>query len=150
MDEEIALMSRQTGLTYTRYSDDMTFSTRHCFDRRRATSFVQKVSTTLRPRGLWLNAKKTVIMPPGGRKLVLGLLVDGERPNLTKNFRDSLRQHLYYLKKYGPIEHRNRRGFETVFGMKNHIRGQIDFARMVDESYGTRMLALFDDVDWPI
>ena len=40
MDEEIALMSRQTGLTYTRYSDDMTFSTRHCFDRRRATSFV--------------------------------------------------------------------------------------------------------------
>ena len=150
VDEKISSISSDAGLNFTRYSDDMTFSTRQCFDRRRAARIVNRVSTTLRPLGLWLNTKKTVIVPPGARKVVLGLLVDGDKPNLTRDFRDNLRQHLYYVKKYGPIEHMNRRGFETVFGMKNHIRGHVDFARMVDESFGTRMLALFDEVDWPL
>ena len=150
VDEKISSISGHAGLTFTRYSDDMTFSTRQCFDRRRAARIVDRVSTTLRPLGLWLNTKKTVIVPPGARKVVLGLLVDGDKPNLTRDFRGNLRQHLYYLKKYGPVEHMNRRGFETVFGMKNHIRGHVDFARMVDKSFGPRMLALFNEVDWPL
>jgi RNA-directed DNA polymerase len=149
-DAEIEALAKVAGVHYTRYSDDLTFSTRDDFDRARATRLVWKVSAALRRTGLKANPRKTTIVPPGGRKIVLGLLVDRATPRLSRDFRSMLRQHLYYLERLGPFEHTKKRGFDTVSGMYRHVRGLIDFANMVEPTYARKMLSRFNTVEWPI
>jgi RNA-directed DNA polymerase len=61
-----------------------------------------------------------------------------------------LRQHLYYLKKLGPIEHAKARQFDTLGGMYRHIRGLIDFANIVEPDYAAGRLAEFNAIDGPM
>ena len=150
LDEKIAGMAKQENLIYTRYSDDLTFSTRESWNRTRAKRLIQAVSRALRVAGFYPNGRKTKVVPPGARKVVLGLVVDGAEPRLSRQFRGNLRQHLYFLKKYGPVEHMKRRNFETILGMKHHIKGHIDYAQMVDEKYGKEMLEKYSRIDWPV
>jgi RNA-directed DNA polymerase len=150
-DSEIDSLSLSAGLTYSRYSDDMVFSTRgHTFDRSRAKDFIGVVTRVLLRVGFYPNMTKCVIVPPGARKIVLGLLVDKSTPRLSREFRSNLRQHLYYLQKFGPVEHAKARGFESLWSMRRHIRGLIDFANMIDAPYAATLLPLFEAVDWPL
>lgn len=149
-DKKIAKLAASQGLTYTRYSDDITFSTTQGYDRERAEKIVRDTTAILRPMGLAVNPKKTRIIPPSGRKIVLGLLVDGPNPKLTLDFRDRIRQHLYYLKKFGPEAHQRERRFDTVSGLYRHVRGLIDFAKSIDEDYAARVRKEFEAINWSL
>ena len=138
------------SVIYTRYSDDMTFSTRGKFSRSKALKLVATIRNHLERSGFYLNKRKTVIVSPGARKIVLGLNVDGSVPRLPREFRDNLRQHLYYIKKFGPAAHRDKRDFESILGMKNHLFGLVQFAFMVDEGMASKMLDQFEEIDWPV
>jgi RNA-directed DNA polymerase len=141
IDEQITSIASSFGLLYTRYSDDLTFSTSKDFDRQRASVLIQKIANLLIKQGLKLNHKKTTIVPPGARKVVLGLLVDGEEPRLSRPFKDKIRQHLYYLEKFGADQHVSNRGFDSVGGFFRHLRGLIDFAHMVEPKYAQDVYA---------
>ncbi len=150
LDPRLTRLGEDFGLRYTRYTDDMTFSTRsQILTRSKAKSLINEVRDLIMSAGLRLNGGKTTIVPPGARKVVLGLLVDGSRPALSREFRMNLRQHLYYLDKYGPVEHAKARNFDTIWGMRRHIRGLIDFATMVDCPYGMEILHRFEAICWP-
>lgn len=151
IDEEIYEIAKQAGLRFTRYADDMTFSTdESSFTRIKALRLVNKVSRVLMGHGLYINVKKTKIVPPGARKIVLGLIVDGEVPRLTREFRSLLRQHIFYLEKFGPAAHAEKRKFDTISGMHRHIRGLIDFANMVEPMYAAKMRDRFSSIDWSL
>lgn len=147
-DKKIENIAKHYGLTFTRYSDDLTFSTRSNFDRTRATKVIREIAKALRMTGFLLNNSKTTIVPPGGRKIVLGLLVDQATPRLTREFRSMLRQHLYYLESVGPFAHAKARGFDSTWGMYRHLRGLIDFANMVEPDYAKEMLGRFEAIAW--
>jgi RNA-directed DNA polymerase len=148
-DAEIEAVAKAAGLRYTRYSDDLSFSTPNQFDRNRAKTLIWTVSGILRQMGLRTNFRKTSVIPPGARKIVLGLLVDGATPRLTRDFRSILRQHLHYLEMVGPARHAASRGFDSIWGLHRHIRGLIDFAHMVEPVYAGAILTRFNSVDWP-
>lgn len=150
MDKLLAALATSEGLTYTRYSDDITFSTTGGFDRRRSVKLIRKASRLLATIGLKVNDKKTRIVPPGARKVVLGLLVDGPEPRLNRDFRDNLRQHLHYVEKFGPEAHRAACGFDTISGLYRHVRGLIDFAKSVDATYAASMRRKFDTITWSL
>lgn len=150
LDQEISTLARNAGLTYTRYSDDLTFSTRRKdFDRNQARSLIGNIESLLARNGFRPQHRKTVVIPPGSRKIVLGLLVDGDKPRLRREFKDFLRQHIYYLKKFGPAEHAKDRDFHSIWGMKSHLRGLIDFAHMIEPEYAKALLTRFENVNWP-
>lgn len=88
VDAEIQKISKKFGLTYTRYSDDLTFSTRGDFSRNKARGFISEVSKILALDGFRPQHKKTSVIPPGSRKIVLGLQVDGDTPRLRREFKD--------------------------------------------------------------
>jgi RNA-directed DNA polymerase len=71
-------------------------------------------------------------------------------PYQRREYKDNLRQHICYLEKYGPVEHTHARNFDSVWGMKSHIRGLIDFAKMVEADYAEGLLARFKAIDWPV
>ncbi|MHC1944491.1 RNA-directed DNA polymerase [Bradyrhizobium sp. UFLA06-06] len=148
-DKQIEAIAKSMNVRYTRYSDDLTFSTTGDFSRENGRILIRRVARTLRQIGLKENRSKTTIVPPGGRKVVLGLLVDGPKPRLTRSFRAALRQHLFYLEKYGPRMHSEKRSFDSIWGMYRHIRGLVDFANMIEHSYAKNLLQRLNAVQWP-
>ena len=147
-DVELSELAHKNGMTYTRYSDDITFSSAVDIDRQAAHQMIGAASGVLKAKGLFLNKGKTAIVHPGARRVVLGLLVDGSIPKLTRAFRDNLRQHLYYLEKYGIDNHLSARDFDSAGGLYRHLRGLIDYARMVDAPLAERYLKRLEGLPW--
>ncbi|ROZ79290.1 RNA-directed DNA polymerase [Pseudomonas neustonica] len=135
IDVQLAAIASRYELRYTRYSDDINFSTTENFSRDKAHELIQRVAKCLIKKGLGLNKSKTTIAPPGAKKLVLGLLVDTAKPRLCHQFKDRLRQHIYYIERFGIEAHAQRRAFDTTAGFIRHIKGLLDFAYMVEPAY---------------
>lgn len=147
-DEELQRLADFYGLVYTRYSDDITFSTQGTFSREQAMAIVKQSAAILKRQGLFPNRAKTAIVHPGARRVVLGLLVDGDQPRLSRAFRDRLRQHLYYLETRGVMAHVEARGFDSAGGLYRHLRGLIDYANMVDQPYAQKQLLRLQALPW--
>lgn len=150
-DEKLSLIAKKYALTYTRYSDDLSFSTRSkAFNRGNAKDVVFEVYKVLSEAGYRPQYRKTKIIPPNSKKIILGLNVDGAEPRLQKEYKDKIRQHLYYIEKLGVSEHVTNRGFDSIWGFKSHLKGMIDYANMIEPSYSKRCLQRFLAIDWPI
>jgi RNA-directed DNA polymerase len=149
-DKRLAALAGHNSLVYTRYADDLILSTADLsFTRQRAMLIVKSVFDELRAEGLRPRTTKTVIAPPGARKVVVGLLVDGERPRLTRAFRAKLDQHIYCLSKNGPSIHAQARNFRSIFAMKRHIAGLLSYARQVDPAFAVPLAEKFNALHWP-
>ena len=152
-DDEMARMALRYRMTYTRYADDITLSTSvPTFTRSRASEVVRAAYAVMSRHGLSPNTTKTNVVPPGARKLVLGLLVDGARPRLTREFKDSLGLHLYYCLKsdVGPVAHAKKRNFESIFGLRHHLGGLIAFASQIEPEYGASLAEEMKKIVWPL
>lgn len=150
-DKELSEIAARFGMKYTRYSDDLTFSSLDpALDRDTCRKLIFEAYAVLSREGYRPNARKSTIVPPSARKLVLGLTIDGAQPGLTKEFKDRLRQHIYFLEKLGPVDHAFNRKFDSVWGMKAHIKGLIDFAKMIEPEYAATCRERFNRIDWPV
>lgn len=150
-DSELEALAIEEGLVYTRYADDLIFSTnRESFVRADAARVVRSVADVTARAGLRVNPMKTHVVPPGARKIVLGLLVDRERPRLTREFRDRLDMHVHCIETNGWSEHAKRRGFKSVLSMRRHINGVLAYATHVDREWADKYRGRLAAVPAPI
>ena len=150
-DSDIDDIAEQYGLRYSRYADDISLSTQSAsFSRTKSIEVMRKVHKAMVQHGLSPNRAKTQIRPPGSRKIVLGLLVDGPKPRLAKEFKSRIRMHLYYLNRgdIGPVRHAENRGFDSIIGLRAHVRGLIAHAQLVEPEYGRIRLEEFNRISW--
>ncbi len=150
VDKRLARLAEKCGLRYSRYADDLAFSTdsdRSLADMRRLQ---REVCTILNESGFRHNQRKTVIRGPGTRRIVLGMMVDGPVPRLQRSYKDMIRLHLYYLTSpdYGPAKHAIARK-TGVSSLYHHIRGLIGWAQQVEPAFGQVALEQFLSVNWP-
>jgi len=126
-DDIIGEWCKQRKIRYTRYCDDMTFS--GDFNPKETIEFVRG---ELRKRGYFLNNKKTTIVRDGQKKIVTGIVVN-EKLNVSSEYRKSIRQTVYYCKKFGTASHLqmvNDIVDEKVFLQK--LLGRINYVLSVD------------------
>jgi RNA-directed DNA polymerase len=148
-DEQLNALAMANDCTYTRYADDIVFSAQS-FSRTRALGLISRVDRISEDFGFRRNGRKTVIAPPGARRVVTGLLVDGAEVRLTKNFRERLELHLYHALKAGVAEHCRRRKFASLIGFMNHLDGLITYAEHVEPRFGSKCRMEFARIDWRI
>lgn len=150
LDRRIEALAARGGWTYTRYADDLAFSRRNASTRGEAMHLAKAVEHELVLFGLVNNREKTTIVPPGARKVLLGVLVDREKPRLTREFRNNVETHLFALAnpRVGAVAHKAKRGFASTIGMRRHIEGLIAFAHQVDQDYGATLYGQLNAVDW--
>jgi len=118
LDGDLTQLAADAGLTYTRYADDLTFSTgSSAFSKEEATRFLRRAQQRVREEGLLPNKRKTLIAPPGARKIVLGLLVDGDRPRLRRE-------------------------------LQRHVYGLVAYARQIELDFAERLEQELAQVDW--
>lgn len=101
-DDHMGGWCAERGIVYTRYCDDMTFSGDFS-----PPEVIRKVRSFLLSLGFVVNEGKTRVLPAGRRQAVTGIVVN-EKPQVPRNYRDKLRQELFYLRRYGVAGHLQR------------------------------------------
>lgn len=150
-DEDVDTVASIAGLKYSRYADDLTLSVDcRTFSRSKAAKVIGEIYVIMAKHGFSPNKTKTQVRPPGARKVVLGLLVDGSIPRLPKEFKSGLRMHLHYLNHpdFGPVRHAEKRNFDSILGLRSYVRGLIAYAQQVEPDYARGCLEEFHKVNW--
>ena len=130
LDETLAEYALRNGLVYTRYADDLTFSARE-FAKSRGR-IRSNIISLIRKSGFRENIRKTRIAGPGSKKVVLGLLVDGDEPRISKEFYRRVERLLYGTMKHGFGSAAVYNDFESAYGFHNHLSGLIAYIKSVD------------------
>ncbi len=125
-DEELGNACEASGISYTRYSDDMTFS--GDFD---VSSLITKVQKMLNKKGLKLNYKKIHVVKNNSSQRVTGLVVN-EKVNVDNKYKRMIRQELYYINKYGIASHMKRINVKDKKSYLNKLFGRIMFVLQID------------------
>ena len=112
-DDYIGQWCSQHQITYTRYCDDMTFSS-----DRPLYGVYQKVKEMLFEMGFELNESKTHFISNANRQTVTGLVVN-EKLSIPSGYKRKLRQEVYYALKFG-IEESIVRGNRLDFLENGH------------------------------
>ncbi len=128
-DEEIGSWCNNHNISYTRYSDDMTFSGDFI-----VSDVIRLVRKMLYKLGLELNQDKISIINNSNSQNVTGLVVN-EKVQVSKKYRNKIRQEIYYIKKYGISSHINRLNISS--NEKDYLKklnGRILYVLQIDEN----------------
>ena len=68
-----------------------------------------------------MNEKKTRFARAGSRKIVLGLLVDGEQPRVPRWTVIRVDRFFHAIEKFGLVSVAQHHGFDSAFGFYNHL-----------------------------
>jgi len=151
LDEELTMFSIQNGLVYTRYADDLTLSS--STDPCHGVSvghIYRSVIDIIRRNGFRENKRKIRIAGPGSKKTVLGLLVDGDAPRLSKETFKRVDRLLHAAAKYGLSDVASHEKFDSSIGFYNHLSGLIAFIKDVDKTRWERFYSQFSKLKPPI
>ncbi len=139
LDRRMKGVAKRFGLHYTRYADDMTFSSMHNVYQE-GSDFREEIKRIIEDQGFKMNDKKTRLLRDGQRQEVTGLTVN-ENVNLTKKYVKDLRciLHVWEKEGYGKAyayfypHYKREKGYikkgEPV--MENVIGGKLNYMRMV-------------------
>lgn len=146
-DMQLEKLARSLGATYSRYADDLCFSFARS-SRQEVFAAKRQISEVLWSYGFNENPKKTQIIPPGARKIVTGLVVNGESPTIPKEVRDTIKMHLYYCKKLGIPAHCRHKEFRSVIGFRRHLYGLILYVSSITPELGKQFLSQYSELPW--
>ena len=100
LDHRLSGLAKKFGVDYTRYADDITFSSNHnCYKDK----FLTELKRIIKVEGLSINPKKTRLQSKLIRQEVTGLTVN-QKLNVTGKYIKDVRMYLYYYEQYGLIK----------------------------------------------
>ncbi|MEO1255147.1 MAG: reverse transcriptase family protein, partial [Bacteroidota bacterium] len=125
LDIRLSTLADKYGATYTRYADDITFSSNGKLPD------VFEVSEILSACGFDVAEEKTRCSKLGQNHYVTGLSVsDMDAPHAPRRMKRELRQELYYAEKYGLRDHLARHGFndqDVIQRYINFLNGRVKY-----------------------
>ncbi len=99
LDLLLSGVAKRFGLKYSRYADDITFSSMHNVYQN-GSEFIIEIKRIITEQGFQINENKTRLQKKGYRQEVTGLIVN-EKVNVQQRYIKSLRMWLYYWERYG-------------------------------------------------
>jgi RNA-directed DNA polymerase len=124
MDARMTGIVLKHGFSYTRYADDLTFSSASG-DREASRKLLWQVKRVIEEEGFQIHPDKLRIMGKGRRREVTGLIV-GEKPSVPREDVRAFRALLHRLEKHGPAgcswRGETRHILAKVMGYANYLR----------------------------
>lgn len=138
LDKELENLSENLGLTYTRYSDDITFSS----DANTFPS-IDQLETLLKKFGFKINSDKICFAKKGQPQYVTGLNISDEfSPRIPPQIKKRIRKDLYYIRKFGIVSHFEKFNIEPLKGIRT-IYGQIVYIIGIERALGRKLKTEF-------
>jgi len=155
LDYLLTGVAKRFGLKYSRYADDITFSSMHNVYQP-DSKFLKELHRIIAEQNFHIKESKTRLQKDGYRKEVTGLLVN-EKANVQQRYIKQLRMWLYYWERYG---YERASGFflQQYIADKGHVKngkpdmanvisGKLDYLKMVkgeDNELYQKLLTRFD------
>jgi len=129
LDSDLTAFASRQGARYTRYADDLTFSTSGTSNAKEFRGIVDAVRGIVELHGFKLREDKTRTQRRGKSQYVTGLCVAApSEPRAPPQVKRRLRLELYYVKKFGIQNHLSRLSPEwTELRLRAYFRGWIDY-----------------------
>ena len=130
LDRRLAGLAKRFGLHYSRYADDITFSSMHNVYHV-GGEFRKELNRIIESQGFKINSKKTRLQKVGEHQEVTGIIVS-DKLNVTQKYVRDIRNILYIWDRYG---------YDTAFNKfypkykaeKGHVKkGNPDMANVLD------------------
>ncbi|MCQ2117637.1 MAG: reverse transcriptase family protein [Bacteroidales bacterium] len=131
LDTRLSELAASYGLTYSRYADDITFSSNHSVYSKES-AFWPKLRAVITECGFQINESKTRLLKKGARQEVTGITVE-EKLNVSRKWMKQLRAQLFHYEMYGGSDEEYR-----------SIMGKIAFLKMVRGSMDERAYKLYN------
>ena len=147
LDRRLNGLAKRFGLKYSRYADDITFSSQHNVYRNK--EFLEELKRIIEGQGFRINEKKTRLQYNAYRQEVTGVIVN-RKTNVTRKYVKRLRLWLFILEKYLSQTSSREKALElaqkdfsriylkdkeykttNVPDMEKVIRGQLAYLKMV-------------------
>lgn len=125
-DEEIGKYCNNLNISYTRYSDDLTFS-----GNFNVKDLINIVKDLLKKYHFRLNYDKIRIIKHSKRQMITGIVVN-EKLSIKKECKKKIRQEMYYIKKYGLANHLKYINITNKNKYINTLIGKINFILQVE------------------
>ncbi|MGB5919258.1 reverse transcriptase family protein [Arcobacter sp.] len=136
LDNELINLSNKYRFTYTRYSDDITFSSN-------TNNFpdLEQIKSILKKYSLELNSNKTLFTKHGQSQYVTGLSISNSLyPRVPKRLKRKIRQDLYQLEKYFHEEK-----VEIEYKLRQ-VYGKIVYTMGIEKDLGKKYKKKFLDI----
>jgi len=145
MDAELMSWSEAANVTYTRYADDLSFSS-HFELNEKDLAYIRSV---IIHHSFTVNEKKVFHYKPSNIKIVTGLVVGAEEVELPQNYLNDLQGEIKRLAAAKLIDMRYDSGHKNIKlqRFEQEIRGKLNFAGMVDRQNATKMNLLYHDFE---
>ena len=142
LDRRLTGLAASSGLRYSRYADDLTFSGPARLRRHRA-EFEALATTIIRDEGFALNHDKSALHGAGARQSVCGIVVNAH-PNVVRAEYDRLKAILHNAARHGPAS-QNRSG---IADFEAHLRGRISWVELLNPGRGEKLRRRLAEIDW--
>ncbi|PWG78058.1 hypothetical protein DDR33_24270 [Pararcticibacter amylolyticus] len=139
LDFLLAAAAKRFGLKYSRYADDITFSSLHNVYQT-DSDFIAEIKRVIKEQGFQINSSKTRLQKMDERQTVTGLVVN-KNVNVPRNYIKKMRSWLYLWERYGYektysfflndyIRDKGHLKKRTP-DMANVLRGKLEFLKIV-------------------
>ena len=139
LDRRLAGIAKRFGLNYTRYADDITFSSNHYVYSKNG-EFMKELIRVIEGQGFRINEDKTRLQKRGCRQEVTGIIVS-DKLNVTQKYVREIRSLLFIWEKYGYFDAMRRflprykaeKGYRKKGNPKlyNVLEGKLLYLKMV-------------------
>lgn len=150
LDQKLSKLAKHFGLNYSRYADDITFSSMHnVYDPK--GKFRKQLQTIIEKHHFTINEAKTRLQKKGARQEVTGIIVS-DKINVSQKYIRNIRNLLYIWDRYGYNEayfrfspkYKSEKGHvkKGVPDMINVVEGKLLYLKMVkgeDDSVYVRL-----------
>lgn len=147
LDRRLLGLARQLGFVYTRYADDLTFSASGEAARDNVGRLLGRVRWILRDEGFTPHPDKERVMRKGRRQEVTGLVVNADKPGVSRQTRRRLRAALHRATQAGTglpgqsVQPAQAPHWQGRPAHASQLLGMAQFVHQVDPVQGGPLLA---------
>lgn len=135
LDKKLKTIADLNNCCYSRYADDITFSTNDDID---SSIIVGAITDAFNNTPFALNSKKTRVTKKGQPQYVTGLSISNSiSPRIPKYIKRLIRQELYYIETIGIEEHFDRKNEPMINGLQR-IAGWIVYCFSIEPELAKR------------
>ena len=139
LDFKLSRLAQHYGVKYSRYADDITFSSMHNVYQKESR-FVKSLFQIIEEQGFHVNEAKTRLQKKGSRQEVTGLIIS-EKVNVSRKYTEDIRNILFIWQRYGLVTayqrfvgyYKKEKGHVKKGDpvLENVIAGKLEYLKMV-------------------
>lgn len=141
LDVRLSGLAEKLNMNYTRYADDMAFSSSEKMRTSQTDHLKRLVNIIVEEEGWWLNTDKTRVMPNSQRQRLAGLIIN-TKTNVARSEYDILKAIIFRIKRNGLLTE-NRYNHPHFL---EHLKGRIAFFRMTNPQRADKLDQMLDPI----